>query len=156
MCEDLYKDVVVRIVDGQDDGAAGSELITTGRFIGNDDSYALSYTERDEELKRCETTLFVEGQDRVQMMRTGSYTTEMTMEKNKRHNCHYETPYGEFIMGVYAHEIKSRVVGGSGVLSFRYTIDFNSANASENELKIFFNEPGINSGTDAESGETED
>ncbi len=143
-----YRDVVVRIVDSHDgdDETSGSELITTGRFRGNGERYSLSYTEQDEELKSCETTLFVEGQERIQMTRTGLYTAEMTMEKNKRHNCHYKTPYGEFILGVYAHEINSNVTGNGGSLSFRYTIDLNSANASENELKIFFREQGQNTG----------
>lgn len=154
MSENIYKDVVVRILDSHDgdDGKSGSELITTGRFIGNRDNYSLSYIEQDEELKSCGTTLFVEGQERVQMTRTGQYTAEMTVEKNKRHSCHYETPYGEFIMGVYAHEINSNVVGSSGSLSFRYSIDFNSTNASENELRIFFNEPGKAPGLQGENG----
>lgn len=155
MDKNEYKDVVVRIIDRHDgdDETSGSELITTGRFRGNGERYSLSYTEQDEELQSCETTLFVEGQERIQMTRTGRYTAEMTMEKNKRHNCHYETPYGEFILGVYAHEINSHVDGGRGTLSFRYSIDFNSTNASENELKIFFREQGISAG---ENGENEE
>lgn len=153
MCENVYRDVVVRILDSHNGGdeTSGSELITTGRFIGNREHFSLSYTEQDEDLKSCETTLFVEGQERIQMTRTGRYTAEMTMEKNKRHSCHYETPYGEFIMGVYAHEINSNVVGSSGSLSFRYSIDFNSSNSSENELRIFFSEPGENADSAGEN-----
>ncbi len=139
------KDVIIKITDIHDNAGEkdGSELITTGSFSGSRDSYSLVYTEQDEELKSSVTTLSVENGKRIQMTRTGPYTTEMIMEKNKRHSCHYVTPFGEFLMGIYLNSIDSDIADGSGELKFKYTIDFNAANTSLNEMKITFKEaPG--------------
>ena len=56
--------------------------------------------------------------------------------------CQTDAPYGGFILGVYAKQITSRVLPGEacGALAFRYTLDFNSANSTENELNILFKE----------------
>lgn len=126
----------------QDGEADSSELITTGTFEGTEDDYRISYTEQDEALRDCVTTLHVEGQNRITLVRTGSSTAEMILEEHQRHNCHYDTPYGGFILGVYAKQITSRVLPGEacGALAFRYTLDFNSANSTENELNILFKE----------------
>lgn len=126
----------------QDGDTDSSELMTTGFFEGTEDDYLLSYAEQDEALKSCITTLHVEGQERITMVRTGSTTAEIILEKQKRHNCCYNTPYGSFILGVYAKQIVSQVVPekSCGALAFRYTLDFNSANSTENELNIFFKE----------------
>ena len=128
----------------QDGDADSSELITTGTFEGTEDDYRICYTEQDEALRDCVTTLHVEGQSRVTLVRTGSSTAEMILEEHKRHNCHYDTPYGGFILGVYAKQIRSHVLpeAACGALAFRYTLDFNSANSTENELNILLKEVG--------------
>ena len=133
-----------RHVQGGDSDS--SELITTGTFEGTADDYCICYAEQDEALKDCVTTLHVEGERRVTLVRTGSTTAEMILEQHKRHNCHYNTPYGGFILGVYAKQITSRVLPDQacGALAFRYTLDFNSANSTENELNIFFKEANPN------------
>ncbi len=138
------KDIIVTIKDThtQDGDSESSELITTGVFVGTDEGFSISYNEQNAELESCVTTLRVEGNEKVVMTRTGRYTAEMIMEKNKRHNCHYTTPFGGFMLGVYAKNIESSVAdnGSQGKLNLKYTIDFNSSNATENELDILFEE----------------
>ena len=138
------KEIIVTIKDRhtQDGDSESSELITTGVFVGVDGDFSISYNEQNAELESCVTTLKVQGDKKVTMMRTGRYTAEMIMEKNKRHNCHYATPFGSFMMGVYAKDIESAVSedGTNGKLLLKYTIDFNSSNAMENELDIRFEE----------------
>lgn len=138
------KDIIVTIRDRhtQDGDSESSELITTGMFSGTENAYSIRYTEQNAELESSVTTLRVEGGDRVVMVRTGKYAAEMIIEKNKRHSCHYTTPYGSFMLGIYANEITSKVAqnGTKGKLRLRYTLDFNSSNATENELDIQFEE----------------
>ena len=138
------KEIIVTIKDRhtQDGDSESSELITTGVFVGVDGDFSISYNEQNAELESCVTTLKVQGDKKVTMMRTGRYTAEMIMEKNKRHNCHYATPFGSFMMGVYAKDIESAVSedGTNGKLLLKYTIDFNSSSAMENELDIRFEE----------------
>lgn len=126
----------------QDHEEDSSELMTTGLFEGTDDDYRITYAEQDEALKSCRTTLHVEGGKRVTMVRTGESSTEIILDERNRHNCHYETPYGSFMLGVYTKQIVSNVnaAQGVGALAMRYTLDFNAANTTENELQILFKE----------------
>ena len=128
----------------QDGESDSSELITTGTFEGTEDDYRITYTEQDEAFKDCTMTVHVEGRRRITLVRTGPTSAEMILEEHKRHNCHYNTPFGGFMLGVYAKQITSHVLPGEacGALAFRYTLDFNSANSTENELNILFKEVG--------------
>lgn len=144
----LKREILLTIRDRhiQDGESDGSELMTTGTFEGTPDDFCISYAEQDEALRDCITTLHVEGEKRVTLVRTGSTSAEMILEQHKRHNCHYDTPYGGFILGVYAKQISSRVLPDEacGALAFRYTLDFNAANSTENELNILFKEANPN------------
>ena len=70
------------------------------------------------------------------MTRCGDYSTQMIMEREKRHSCHYNTPMGEMVMGVFARRIESDMTEDGGSLLLDYTIDINADFASINELKI--------------------
>lgn len=124
----------------QDREEDSSELITSGEFEGTAQDYRITYVEQDESFKSCDTTLHVEGDRRVTMVRVGESAAEMIFEAGQRHNCHYATPYGSFILGVYTKQIRSdvREQDGCGALALRYTLDFNAANSTENELLIQF------------------
>ena len=132
------KNVVIKIVDRHDmDGEVStSELTTLGKLSFLPDSYSLVYTETDEELAGCTTTLRVEDGKRIFMTRSGQYVTELIIEKDTRHNCHYATPYGDFMMGVYTKSVRSDMSENGGRLDFRYTVDFNADLASVNDLSI--------------------
>ena len=121
------------ISDGEE---ACAELTTTGTLEFNEKGFVITYNETDEELFGCTTTLHVEGDERIAMTRSGSFNTDLIIEKERRHSCFYSTPYGELIMGVYGKSIVSDMTENGGTLNFRYTLDFNSTPASENELKI--------------------
>lgn len=132
------KKMLIKIEDRHtsDGESYSSELLTTGFLVGNGENYSIIYDEKDEELKNCETTLIVEGDKRVTMLRTGAYSSELILEKERRRNCHYATPYGEFIMGVVASYIASDMAPDGGNLEFKYTIAMNSGFTSDNHLKI--------------------
>lgn len=134
----MKKDVIIQIVGRQqgEDGEDTIEMTTVGTLDGGPDDYLLTYMEQDEEMEGCVTTLRVQGGRTVTMTRAGSYETQLTIEQNKRHNCHYSTPYGDLVMGVFAKEVTSRMTNGGGKLHFHYTIDFNAGLAAVNELTV--------------------
>lgn len=136
MSED--KKVIINIVDSHEiDGEnSSSELITIGTLNGCGDNYSLVYSEQDEYLKGCITTLKIENKNRIVMTRTGDICTEMIIEKDKRHNCHYITPHGDFMMGIFARYVHSTMGADGGELKFQYTVDFNTGLASVNELMV--------------------
>lgn len=132
------KKVLISITDRHESGGedSGAELITVGTLRGWGDNYLIKYTEQDSSMKNSVTTLKVENKSRIIMTRTGEFSTELIIEQDKRHNCHYQTPYGELMMGVFARSVHSKMNPDGGELRFLYTIDFNSGLASVNELKV--------------------
>lgn len=113
-----------------------SELITTGslRFFGKD--YKIRYKETSEGLEDCFVTLSFENGNRVTMTRTGGFTAEMTIEKNKRHTCVYNTPMGSLSLGIYAQKVESSMTEDGGKLVFSYSLDANGGFLSDNTLEV--------------------
>lgn len=132
------KNAIIKITDRhvQDGEEYVCELTTSGEFEITDIGCTVNYTETDEELENCTTSLKIEGSQKISMTRMGKYNTEMIIEKDRRHTCYYTTPYGELIMGIYAQSVFCDVGENGGTLKFSYTIDFNNAPASENELTV--------------------
>ncbi len=132
------KNAIIKIVDRhlQDGEEYTSELSTSGEFEATENGCVIIYRETDEELLDCQTTLTVNGNSQISMVRSGKYNTEMIMECDRRHSCYYTTPYGELLMGIYCKSIQNDIGENGGTLKFSYTIDFNNVPASENELSI--------------------
>ncbi len=142
----MPKKVLISIYDSHDDGTDkyNSELTTVGTLSGAADDYSLVYTETNEAMVGCVTTLRVINGKKVVLTRTGGYDTEMVIERNCRHNCYYETPFGEFMMGIYANDVRSDYGENGGKVEMQYTIDFNTGLASVNKLRIEFQEAQSN------------
>ena len=88
------------------------------------------------EMEGCVTTLLIEDCGLVTMTRNGAYTTQMVMERGRRHVCHYATPFGDMLLGIFAKKVESSVTEEGGELLLNYTIDVNADLAASNELKI--------------------
>ncbi len=113
-----------------------SQTNTQGVLRLLENGYELSYEEPDDELKGCVTTLLIEDGGLVTITRDGAYTTQMVMERGQRHVCHYATPFGDMLLGIFAKKVESSVTEDGGELLLHYTIDVNADLASSNELKI--------------------
>lgn len=129
---------ILKIIGQQKVGSEkdSTELITTGslRFFGDD--YKIRYKETTEGLEDCFVTLSFENKNRVTMTRTGGFTAEMIMEKNKRHTCIYETPMGSLSLGIYTKEVTSSVTEEGGKLRLSYSLDANGSFLSDNLLEV--------------------
>lgn len=132
-------EVLIKIVDSHkiDGESEGTEITTLGTFEGDENNYTLRYSESGE-FDGCDISLNVEDKNKITMTRTGSgsFHTQLIMEKGRRHNCCYSTPAGEMMIGVFANMVSSDVKADGGNLRFRYTLDFNAGLVSENELEI--------------------
>ena len=72
----------------------------------------------------------------ISIIRTGTYQTHLVVQKGKKHFCHYETPFGEFAVGVSAKWVRNELTDEGGKLALRYTVDANSTLLSDNEIRI--------------------
>lgn len=133
----LKRNIVIDIKDSHDtDGEImDMEMSVVGTLEGMGDDYLITYTEHSGELKGCVTSLKVQGKC-VTMTRTGDYASQLIIEQDKRHNCYYSTPHGDFMMGVFAKSVDSDMKDNGGTLSFEYTLDFNADFSSKNKLII--------------------
>jgi uncharacterized beta-barrel protein YwiB (DUF1934 family) len=121
-----------------------TELFTCGKLTSSKGNYTLSYQDSDVtgfgDGKVC---LDVTGNDMVVMRRSagGQVTaTSLVIEKGKKHHCHYGTPYGDFMLGITADDVRCSRDGDGGELYMKYTIDVNSTLMCENEMYINFKE----------------
>lgn len=136
----MTKDVCINIksIQSSDENEDVTELFTYGKLSKNENGseYRIYYEESDAlGFEGCNVTLDITDST-VKLMRNGNAVSNLIMEKGKKHHCHYGTPYGDFMIGIRADEIKNTVTENGGDLYLKYTIDVNSGLLSENEMFI--------------------
>ena len=122
-------------IDGETDSV---EVVTEGSYVFPNGRYFITYEEYDKENPSEHYTSVVkaEGEKMVTIMRAGGISSRLTLEKDRRHYCHYSVPVGEMMIGIYTSQINSTLSEKGGELFVKYTIDFNASLASENEFHI--------------------
>lgn len=113
-----------------------TEFFTVGSFSEADGVYTIKYSENAEiGYESCHVTITINDES-VIIERSAPAPSILTVEKGKKHHCVYGTPYGDFMMGINAFEVKNDVTSDGGKLYLRYSIDINSDFVSENELNL--------------------
>lgn len=136
----MKKDVLIKLTSIQtvDKDSNKTELITSGHLdtipgggfqIAYDESQATGFD-------GSKTVLAVRGNEWASIDRIGNSSTNLIVEKGTKHHCHYATPYGDFVVGIYAHTIVNELTPDGGNLYLKYTVDINSSYISDNEILI--------------------
>lgn len=134
----MKKDVVLTIVgtqraDGEQDQI---ELTTTGRYYKKNGLYYISYDESASTgFEDSRTTLKVEP-EKVTMLRMGKNRAQLVVEKGRRHQCLYDMGFGMMTIGICGSHFHNGLSDLGGRLEFGYTMDINTAVASENTVVI--------------------
>jgi len=127
-------------VDGEEDTI---ELLTKGRYYKRQGSWFIAYDELEDDdapKPTIKTRLQVEGDDKVTMTRRGRPGSQLVIEKGVRHQCHYDTGFADWVMGVQGGRIKSDLGERGGTLDFSYSLDINTMLSSENSVNIVVKE----------------
>ncbi len=145
----MTKDVSIRIrsVQSAETGNEEIEIFTFGKLSRkeNDNNYQLSYEDSEATgYEGCNVTLDV-SKNVVTMTRSGNVSSCLTVEKGKKHHCHYGTPYGDIMIGINTNNLRVKMDDSGGILYFKYTIDVNSGFLSENKMIITVKERNDNS-----------
>lgn len=132
------KDVIITVSDKQiiDGEAEKYEITVVGKCFGTPSNFTIEYTEYNGEMNGCDTKIVITGGTNVSVVRKGAYNSEMIFEHEKRHSCHYATPFGSFTLGVYTRLVDFDLNEDETSLLLEYTIDYNTGLASENFMKI--------------------
>ena len=138
----MKRDAIIRIVSLQrtENGDNSSEMSVVGTLLSEDKKTIIEYIENNEETGPEETTITVSGSDTVSIIRNGQFSSEMMVEKGKRHLTFYRTPYGELTMGIYGTNVEFEKDEKGATLKLKYDLDFNNGFVSENTMKIYIEE----------------
>lgn len=123
-----------------DDDKDQVEMKTVGTFEHDDDNYIIRY---NEELENSIAPLraklnIAKDESKVEMIKSGAYSSCLIIEKSKRHLCNYGTEYGDMLMGIFGREIETEFNETEGTFKFSYDIDINGAISSQNDVIIKF------------------
>ena len=123
-----------------DDDKDQVEMKTVGTFEHDDDNYIIRY---NVELENSTAPLraklnIAKDESKVEMIKSGAYSSCLIIEKSKRHLCNYGTEYGDMLMGIFGREIKTEFNETEGTFKFSYDIDINGAISSQNDVIIKF------------------
>ncbi|MCI9409460.1 MAG: DUF1934 domain-containing protein [Oscillospiraceae bacterium] len=139
----MEKNVLINLtsINTVDDDSSKIELTTSGtlRSLKNG-GFELKYEESEVTgFGGSTTSLTLLGNNLVNLNRTGTAPSDLILERNKKHHCHYGTPYGDFTMGIFTHCIDNNIGENGGDLYLKYTVDINSSYVSDNEIYIKIN-----------------
>lgn len=123
-----------------DDDKDQVEMKTIGTVEQDDENYIIRY---NEELENSTAPLraklnIAKDESKVEMIKSGAYSSCLIIEKSKRHLCNYGTEYGDMLMGIFGREIKTEFNETEGTFKFSYDIDINGAISSQNDVIIKF------------------
>ena len=114
------------------------ELQTTASYVTKNGSRYITYKEYDPNNpeRHYRTTVKVDENNTVTVMKGGSVRHNLILEKGVRHKCEYMTGFGSLTLGVYTEKVNAELDEKGGSLEVSYTIDVQSELASSNELII--------------------
>lgn len=120
-----------------DDDSDRIEVLTEGNFLMKKDHCYIGYKEYDEDAPQSfyDNLIKVQG-DVVTITRKGPMRSQLMLEKDKRHQCLYQTPAGDLMIGVFTKTMNNSLSKKGGTLEVSYTLDFNNDLVSENKFKI--------------------
>lgn len=120
-------------VDGESDVI---ELFTLGTLSKYKNQLRVSYEESEATGFQGSTVTLDISDKIVTMTRKGTANSTLIIDTEKKHHCHYGTPYGDFLIGVQTDEISNSMTDNGGEIYFKYTLDINSSLMSSNEMTI--------------------
>jgi uncharacterized beta-barrel protein YwiB (DUF1934 family) len=129
------------MLEPQDDGEGpqSMEMYSDARLRLTDDMFSLSYEES--ELTGMEGTSsqlsFMRSQpELVTMLRSGSVSTALVFEPNKRHFCTYKTPFMPFEVCVHTLKIDNKLLSEAATLDLDYIVEIRGAQAERCRLHL--------------------
>lgn len=131
-----------------EDHADKIELKTMASYVTKNGSRFITYKEYDTQNpeKKYRTTVKISEDGTVTVIKGGSESHNLILEKGVRHKCEYMTSFGVISLGVYTESVRIDLGEHGGELEVHYSIDVQSELASKNELFLKIEEanPDVN------------
>ncbi len=133
---------IIKIVGTQtvDEEQDVTELTTSGILTRLENGWQLCYRESEATgMQGTETTLDITP-GRLNLIRSGTHPSMLILEKDRRHHCNYDTPYGTIDLGTYTSELAYDLDDTGGELHFSYTLGFHGGVRSAHTVHITVSE----------------
>lgn len=135
----MTKDVILRISGlhydaslGQDEENEPLEVITPASYYLKNGKHYIVYDEVVEGIPgTIKNKIRITGDSILEIMKSGISNTHMTFEKDKIHVTHYDTPYGEFMVGAFTRDIKVSESEKEIGVRVNYVLDINGEKAAD-------------------------
>ncbi|MBO5852971.1 MAG: DUF1934 domain-containing protein [Clostridia bacterium] len=129
---------IQKYAEGHDDETV---FTTNGTLSYENSVLTLCYDESEMiGAKGVSTQLVLENGNKMTLIRRGGMESRMTVEKGRRHSCLYNTPEGDFVIGIFGEELMFETNKRGGKIYMSYTLDVNSGLLSKNIMEIKFEE----------------
>ncbi len=130
--------ITVKTVQTNDGESEALELTTEGRYGEKNGDLLITYKDSmmSDEYGAVNTAIKLSSEGVVTVSRRGAYNSKFTLEKGKRCNCAYSTPFGVMTMGFFGEEITSTLCEKGGELRLKYTVDVNKSQINKNEIYV--------------------
>lgn len=135
----MSKDVFIKIkgVYSVESDENTEELFTKGKMYKKNNCTYLTYKESETTgFEGCTTTLKIEDEGRVTVMRTGNTSSYLILQPGIRNIGRYTVCGNQMEIGVSAESLECEITENSAKLHMAYSLDMNSVLMSENELFI--------------------
>lgn len=140
MKEDIKKNMLLTfssITEDLQDEKDNIEFVTPAELTMKNNKYYITFDELQnfQDSIKTKTTLKIEN-EKVTLLRYGSNSTQFIFEQGKKHNGHYETPYGAFTVGIFSDNLSVNINENGGNLSVSYGIYFNDLISHHSKILI--------------------
>jgi uncharacterized beta-barrel protein YwiB (DUF1934 family) len=101
--------------------------------------FSLSYEESEltgMEGSSSQISFFFSNPELVTMLRSGSVSTALVFEPNKRHFCTYKTPFMPFEVCVHTLRIDNQLLSDAATLDLDYLVEIRGAQAERCRLHL--------------------
>ena len=122
-----------------DEGPQSMEMYSDARLRLTDDMFSLSYEESEltgMEGSSSQLSFMRSQPELVTMLRSGSVSTALVFEPNKRHFCTYKTPFMPFEVCVHTLRIDNKLLSEAATLDLDYIVEIRGAQAERCRLHL--------------------
>lgn len=122
-----------------DEGPQSMEMYSDARLRLTDDMFSLSYEESEltgMEGSSSQLSFMRSQSELVTMLRSGSVSTALVFEPNKRHFCTYKTPFMPFEVCVHTLRIDNKLLSEAATLDLDYIVEIRGAQAERCRLHL--------------------
>jgi uncharacterized beta-barrel protein YwiB (DUF1934 family) len=136
----MNKHYLITLTASQEADGEKDEVTFTapGEYYIENGVRVIKYKEFSEESRTKEdfslNTIKVYNDDKVAVIREGEHTTRLFIEREKLHQCHYQTQMGQLIFGVLCTKLHNNLSDKGGTLDVSYSLNLNNQSLSLNRF----------------------